>query len=511
MNTILLQAAEQFIENLNIILHRSHYEVSGSLNENGDDFAIIFSVSYNGSEEETMPTIELGFDRYLNQDDHEMWAAVPTLTFPTLSYSIENDYADTIQYHLDQWANLGENITDINRADFDFTEFSEQQNEVDNIESATDFDDEYQDLGQKAEKLTGIDEWEITHLIRESHQIYSFDGSGTITSLKLNKDKTKVEITLHLEGYYDSDEDGDHIEIDDDFTCEFPVVNNDEDVISAFTDFYDDDDESEESMWKELSSKMVPDSDGFYTDYTLYESTDPEATGCAYICMFGDKDVYQPDAGYADMEFDDLSEAEDWFYSYQGLLDEDEIFSSEDIDASVSIREMMSTISRQSPRRAPQLKNIAHEHGLDVDNIIYFYTSMNDTLGNTCVGIEYVDGVCGYLEHGDENRCTFDEMIEHIYQHFDDSEVDESEDILSSDEMYDDEDEFVDLTPEMFYSFFDATVDDETKDLAAKILCKWYMLEGAEELPTKTDILDMVDAADSEEDAAIVLTALGKF
>ena len=396
MNTLLLQAVEQFVENLNNILHRSHYEVTGSLNENGDDYAIIFSVSYNGSEEETMPTIELGFDRYLNQDDHEMWAAIPTLTFPTLSYSIENDYADTIQYHLDHWAKLGENITDINRADFDFTDFSEQNNQTDEVLTSTDIN------------VQPGDE-EITYLDTDG----MFGEPGEISLAEIKEYWSREHEYDPSLSYYDSFDEWfndtrqwlSSVERTDN-------VNSKEDIEAS----YEYSDESEGSQWKELSSKMVPDSDGFYTDYTLYESMNPELTGCAYICMFGDKDVYKPDAGYADMEFDDLSEAEDWFYSYEGLLDEDEIFSSEDIHASVSIKKMMSTISRQSPRRASELRDTAYEHGFDVNNIKYFYTSMNDTLGNVCVGIEYADDVCAYVEHGEENRCTFDEMIEHIYQ-----------------------------------------------------------------------------------------------
>ena len=58
------------------------------------------------------------------------------------------------------------------------------------------------------------------------------------------------------------------------------------------------------SAWRELASKSVEDSDGFYTDYTLY--TD----GQTYICMFGDKNLYEPDASYADYETE--SEQDAW-------------------------------------------------------------------------------------------------------------------------------------------------------------------------------------------------------
>ena len=76
--------------------------------------------------------------------------------------------------------------------------------------------------------------------------------------------------------------------------------------------------ESDVSDWEELASKSVEDSDGFYTDYTLY--TD----GQTYICMFGDKDLYGPDASYADYETESEQDAWDWFNSYTGFADEED-------------------------------------------------------------------------------------------------------------------------------------------------------------------------------------------
>lgn len=74
----------------------------------------------------------------------------------------------------------------------------------------------------------------------------------------------------------------------------------------------------ENSDWTELASKSVEDSDGFNTDYTLY--TD----GQTYICMFGDKDLYKPDASYADYETESEQDAWDWFNSYTGFADEED-------------------------------------------------------------------------------------------------------------------------------------------------------------------------------------------
>lgn len=78
--------------------------------------------------------------------------------------------------------------------------------------------------------------------------------------------------------------------------------------------------EEYESEWTELASKSVLDSDGFYTDYTLYTN------GSTFICMFGDKDIYEPDEMYADYETDDEEAAYSWFDHYEGFSDEDEEF-----------------------------------------------------------------------------------------------------------------------------------------------------------------------------------------
>lgn len=105
------------------------------------------------------------------------------------------------------------------------------------------------------------------------------------------------------------------------------------------TVFYDDDgtvtaasyggsfdiEDDQYSDWKELASKSVEDSDGFNTDYTLYTN------GETYICMFGDKDLYEPDASYADYETENEENAWEWFNSYEGFSDDDDDIYSDDI------------------------------------------------------------------------------------------------------------------------------------------------------------------------------------
>lgn len=74
----------------------------------------------------------------------------------------------------------------------------------------------------------------------------------------------------------------------------------------------------DDSPYLYLESKQVPDSDGFYTDYTLYLNTD---TG-NYICMFGDDALYEPDEDFADFVTDSEKAAYEWFENYNGLEDD---------------------------------------------------------------------------------------------------------------------------------------------------------------------------------------------
>ena len=87
-----------------------------------------------------------------------------------------------------------------------------------------------------------------------------------------------------------------------------------------------------DSEWEELRTKHVLDSDGLLTDYTLYVNSD----GSQYICMFGDKDIYEPDPDYADWEGDSQEEAYEWFDSYSVGDDEydDDIYGAEATDSS---------------------------------------------------------------------------------------------------------------------------------------------------------------------------------
>lgn len=67
-----------------------------------------------------------------------------------------------------------------------------------------------------------------------------------------------------------------------------------------------------------LDSKLVKDSDGFYTDYTWYQDS---ADGM-YVFVFGDRDLYYPEESEFDFTTYDYDEAADWFNSYDGIYEE---------------------------------------------------------------------------------------------------------------------------------------------------------------------------------------------
>lgn len=78
--------------------------------------------------------------------------------------------------------------------------------------------------------------------------------------------------------------------------------------------------------YKELDTKYVYDTDGFLTDYTLYKDLDSDK----FICIYGDRELYNPDNANPDVEFDDENEAYDWFYEYSTDFEDDEDDMNED-------------------------------------------------------------------------------------------------------------------------------------------------------------------------------------
>ena len=103
----------------------------------------------------------------------------------------------------------------------------------------------------------------------------------------------------------------------------------------------------------EVDSKQINDYDGFLTDYTMYEeyvipkdewfdflrkykggSKSPyelmEKWFNRYVFVFGDKELYDPNDGYDEFDYECESdeEAYEWFNNYDGFDDEDEVYES---------------------------------------------------------------------------------------------------------------------------------------------------------------------------------------
>lgn len=101
--------------------------------------------------------------------------------------------------------------------------------------------------------------------------------------------------------------------------------------------------------YKEIESKSVMDSDGFYTDYTWYK----DIVGHRHVFVFGDRDLYRPeDEDYDwEVEGDDeqaQAEAEEWFDSYNGF-DEGEDDYNEDDMMDESLRSTMTWCNISHP------------------------------------------------------------------------------------------------------------------------------------------------------------------
>ncbi len=88
------------------------------------------------------------------------------------------------------------------------------------------------------------------------------------------------------------------------------------DIINASTD--------DEIDWYKMDRKIVKDSDGFNTEYTWYANEDDTL----HVFIFGDADIYDPYNTEPDFETDDYDAAKEWFDSYTGFEDDEDIYSS---------------------------------------------------------------------------------------------------------------------------------------------------------------------------------------
>ena len=153
-----------------------------------------------------------------------------------------------------------------------------------------------------------------------------------------------------------------------------------------------------DTTWIKLAQKQVPDSDGFYTDYTMYISDD----GTSYIFMFGDEDIYGPDPQYADYECSDWNEASEWWNDYNGFEDDN---SLNDIQSSSSTDVTASTVLDMNPEFRnnfeeavdffyedyPATVELTDEVDEDYDTLYKAYVKETGSLYQQTPGIVYID------------------------------------------------------------------------------------------------------------------------
>ena len=84
----------------------------------------------------------------------------------------------------------------------------------------------------------------------------------------------------------------------------------------------EDEEPEAEDRYEFVDTKSIQDSDGFYTDYTMYHDIVEDR----WVFVFGDRDLYRPEDEDFDWECESEEEAWDWFNDYQGLGDLDEDF-----------------------------------------------------------------------------------------------------------------------------------------------------------------------------------------
>lgn len=96
--------------------------------------------------------------------------------------------------------------------------------------------------------------------------------------------------------------------------------------------------------YERVKSKLVQDSDGFYTDYTWYKDENGYN-----VFVFGDSDLYLPEDGEYDWETESDEQAEEWFDSYNGFEDEDSLHYDEDDSENYTVE----TVTRYKETASP--------------------------------------------------------------------------------------------------------------------------------------------------------------
>lgn len=118
------------------------------------------------------------------------------------------------------------------------------------------------------------------------------------------------------------------------------------DTIEASDDWEPEDYEGGYTEWEEVASKQVKDSDGFWTDYTMWYNEFEDR----YAFTFGDKDIYYPENAPLDWECETYEEAKEWFDDYKGFDDDDDWLEDDAVEESQVIE---ASESNEYPDKLP--------------------------------------------------------------------------------------------------------------------------------------------------------------
>lgn len=172
---------------------------------------------------------------------------------------------------------------------------------------------------QEARMIYGITYQESMDAFRKAYNRYMIESGELDEDIQLTSDELKTNYGTDnvdiINAGKPEEERVELKEIYDDNVDDLSYYYNEEDIIDALND-----------VWEEVQSKLVADSNGFMTDYTMYRNIN---TG-EYVFVFGDKDIYRPEDGYFDWECETEQEATEWFDNYNGFDDFDDETFSED-------------------------------------------------------------------------------------------------------------------------------------------------------------------------------------
>ena len=110
------EATKLFVELLDNELIKTKYTVTGI----GTLPNVKLKVDYTGSESDKMPKIKFEVVEF----EAGNYGVIPTLTFPSLTVG-DNDFSDTIQYWIEQWADMSRFISKINKFSFNPKDYLE--------------------------------------------------------------------------------------------------------------------------------------------------------------------------------------------------------------------------------------------------------------------------------------------------------------------------------------------------------------------------------------------------